>query len=164
MSIVYLILGIALLVGAIILCYKPLMPATLLAYGSMWLFDMGKHITTTRDELTFWGVATMIILVISSSRPQEVENPKGVGYITSGALVGCILGMLTTHAGIILGSAIGAMLGFGAYCRTPQGASIKLPSKEFLSQLAANGLPTIVTLSIIGTVVDSFLLKLVSTN
>ena len=164
MSTLYLILGIALLVGAIILSYRPLIPATLLAYGSMWILDMGKHINTTREGLTFWGVATMIILVINSSQPQATDDSKGSGYITSGAIMGCIIGMLTSHAGIIIGAASGAVLGFIAYCRTPQGTSIKLPSKAFLRELAAKGLPTIVTISIFGTVLDSFLLKLTTSQ
>lgn len=155
-----LILGIVLLVGALYLCYRPLIPAAIIGYGAMWVLSYGHHITLSKDSLMFWGAATMIILVINSSQAQETDNVKGAGYIASGALVGCIVGMLTTHAGIILGAAIGAILGFMAYSRTPQGLSNKLSVKEFIGQLAAKGLPTIVTLSIIGTAVDNLLTNL----
>lgn len=155
-----LILGIVLLAGALYLCYRPLIPAAIIGYGAMWVLSYGNHITLSKDVLMFWGAATMIILVINSSQAQDADNAKGAGYIASGALVGCIVGMLTTHAGIILGAAIGAILGFVAYCRTPQGLTNKFTVKEFIGQLAAKGLPTIVTLSIIGTVVDNLLINL----
>lgn len=155
-----LILGIVLLAGALYLCYRPLIPAAIIGYGAMWVLSYGNHITLSKDALMFWGAATMIILVINSSQAQDADNAKGAGYIASGALVGCIVGMLTTHAGIILGAAIGAILGFVVYCRTPQGLTNKFTVKELIGQLAAKGLPTIVTLSIIGTVVDNLLINL----
>lgn len=157
MSTLCLISGIALLVGAIIFCCRPVFPAALLSYAAMWTLSYGNHIPMLKDTLMFWGIATMIVLIISSSSPQTVRDNTGLGYITTGALTGCVLGMLTFKGGIIIGAAIGAMLGLTAFCRTPKGSHIKLPSKAFISQLAAKGLPTIVAMSILGTTLDSLL-------
>lgn len=157
MSSFCLISGIALLVGAIIFCYRPVIPAALLSYAAMWTLSYGNYIPMLKDTLMFWGIATMIVLIISSSSPQTVRDNIGVGYIATGTLTGCVLGMLTFKGGIIIGAAIGAALGLSAFCRTPKGSHIKLPSKAFISQLAAKGLPTIVAMSIFGTTLDSLL-------
>lgn len=164
MAMLCLITGLLLLAGALFLCYKPIIPATLIGYGAMWVLSYGNHVTFSKDTLMFWGAATMIVLVIYSSQAQDSSDAKGSGYIATGALVGSIIGMLSTHAGIIIGAALGAILGFVAYCRTPQGASIKLPSKEFISQLAAKGLPTVVTISILCTVLDNLLTNVTTIN
>lgn len=157
MSTLCLISGIVLLVGAIIFCYRPVIPAALLSYAAMWTLSYGNHIPMLKDTLMFWGVATMIVLIINSSATQSAHDNSGLGYITIGALTGCVLGMLTFKGGIIIGAAIGAMLGLTAFCRTPKGSHIKLPSKAFISQLAAKGLPIIVAMSIFGTTIDSLL-------
>lgn len=157
MVILYLISGILLMASALFFCYRPLIPASLLSYVAMWILGYSEYATFSKDTLIFWGMATIIVLIINSSQAHNTSNSNGTGYITSGSFVGCIVGMLTSHAGIILGAALGAIAGFVAYCHTPKGSAIKLPSKEFISQLAAKGLPTVVTMSTIGTTLDSLL-------
>lgn len=62
-----------------------------------------------------------------------------------------------TSATIIIGSAIGALLGALAFAKTNSGKSLNFPSRQFFNYLAAKGLPIIVTASIIGVTISELL-------
>lgn len=157
MATLCLILGIMLLIGAIVTAYRPWVPSVILSYVAMWVLNYGKHIYIGSNTLLFWGIATMMVLLIRMGQQHDKPDSNGMGYIATGALVGCVVGMLMSHAGIILGSALGAAMGLMAYCRTPNGHTLRFPSKEWIMQLAAKGLPIIVSMSIIGTTLNELL-------
>lgn len=152
-----LILGIILLIGAIVMAYRPWVPSVILSYVAMWVLNYGKHIYIGNNTLLFWGIATMLVLLIRMGQTQDKPDTKGIGYITTGTLVGCIVGMLMSDTGIILGSVIGAFMGLLAFCRTPNGKELHFPSKEWIMQLASKGLPIIVSMCIIGTILNDLL-------
>ena len=160
MSTLCLILGIASLLGAIIMAYRPIVPSVILSYVAMWVFNFGHHVMFDHSTMLFWGIATMLVLLIRMGQSHDKPDTKGLGYIATGALVGCVVGMLMSHAGIILGSALGSALGLMAFCRTPNGSDLRFPSKEWVMQLASKGLPIIVSMSIIGIVLNKLLFSL----
>ena len=121
MSMLFLILGIILMIGAIILAFRPIIPSVLPAYVAMWLLDTSNHISINKNTLLFWGLATSIVLFINMSKAQDKPDNKGLGYIVAGTIVGSFVGMATNASGIIPGAAIGAFLGAVAYSRTPNG-------------------------------------------
>lgn len=130
--------------------FVPRVPAVLTGYAAMWLCRLGGIGIFGDDTLIFWGAATLIALGITYMIPQKVAySHVGVGYISGGALVGAVVGMLTnTMAGVIVGSAAGVLLGGIAYTRTVRGREImQFPSRRFFNYLGAKGLPAVVALS-----------------
>lgn len=160
MATLCLILGIILLIGSIVMAYRPWIPSVILSFVAMWILNYSHYITLSNNTILFWGIATMLVLLIRMGQTQDKPNSKGIGYIATGALVGCVVGMLMSNSGIILGATLGAFMGLLAFCRTPNGKELHFPSKEWIMQLASKGLPIIVSMSIIGTILNDLLLLL----
>ena len=157
MSILCLIIGIVLMVGAVFFTFRPIIPSVLLSYAAMWVLSSNNHIFISSHNLLFWDIATMFVLLITMAQSPSNHNTHELGYIGVGTLSGSLVGMVVSHAGIIIGAAIGAFMGLLAFCRTPNGKNISFPSRVFISQLASKGLPTIVTMSIFATILEKLL-------
>lgn len=158
MSTLLIILGALLLSAAVALSFKPVGPASLAAYASLWMFQWGGILAFPSSTMLFWGVATLIVLGLDRLLPAEItRGVDGRGYICGGALAGMVVGMLMSSAGIILGAVIGAFLGAMAYSRTPVGKVLAFPSAGFLRFLCARGLPAVVTMSMVGLVLHDLL-------
>lgn len=154
----FIILGALLLSAAVVLLFKPLLPASLAAYASLWMFQWSGVLAFPSSMMLFWGVATLIVLGLDRLLPTEItRGVDGRGYICGGALVGMIVGMLMSSAGIILGAVLGAFFGAMAYSRTPVGKALSFPSAGFLRFLCARGLPAVVTMSMVGLVLHGLL-------
>ena len=145
------------MIGTLVLAFRPVVPSVLFCYAAMWILDAGNNIVVSSNSLLFWGIATLMVLLINMAQPSAYRSTSGLAYVVVGALVGAIVGLLISHAGIIIGAAVGASMGLVAYCRTPQGRVIPFPSREFVGILAAIGLPLIVTMSIFATVLEKLL-------
>lgn len=154
MATFFLILGSLLLIAAIVLAFRPLLPASLAAYCAIWMFQLSGYIQLPSATIIFWSVATLIVLGLYRLLPASVtRSSAGRGYISTGTLAGMVVGMLMSAAGIILGAAIGAFLGAFAYSRTPQGQPVAFPSSPFMQLLAARGLPAVVAFSMVGLII-----------
>lgn len=106
-------------------------------------------------SLVFWGVATVIALAISYMLPVSVATSRrGVGYIVGAIVAGAFVGLIVSHAWMIIGAVVGAILGAIAYSRTPQGRSMGFPSSRFFNYLCAKGLPAVVSVCIVATAVE----------
>jgi len=129
---------------AIITSFMDRLPSPAMAFVGMlsaWAFGWGMFLGGT---LWFWGVAMAIasgIKLLSELPPIHALR----SYVTGGTLVGSVLGALSgTMAALIIAGVAGAVLGFMAFRRTPQGrmnASMALT----LSIFADVALPAAVT-------------------
>lgn len=158
MTTLFIILGALLLSAAIVLSFKPFLPASLAAYASLWMFQWSGILAFPSSTMLFWGVATLIVLGLDRLLPAAITRGiDGRGYICGGALAGMVVGMLMSSARIILGAVIGAFLGAMAYSRTPVGKTLSFPSSGFLRFLCARGLPAVVAVSMVGLVLHDLL-------
>ncbi len=154
------ILGIIFLLAAIFAMFRPVLPPTIVSYVGLWLIKWSGAVPVGNGDLLFWGIATIIILVIFHIHPAELDDKgNGKAYMNCGAIVGMVVGMLLSHPGIICGAAIGTILGAIAYSRTPVGRKVKFASSKFVQNLCANGLPAIITACIIGIVLNELILR-----
>lgn len=152
MSGLFITLSIILIIGAIIVAFRPIIPSALLSYAAMWLLDTTDIISISSHSLLFWGAATIIILIINMSQPQKTKN-NGLFYIVIGSLTGGCIGMVLSQSIIVIGAALGATFGLISYYQTPKGRTTKLSPSIFIMQLASMGLPTIVSMSIIAFII-----------
>lgn len=146
-----MVVSMILLIAGIVLTFFSNSFAALTAYAGMLGIGLtAVHVTAT--PLIFWGVATVIVLVIQYLLPRNISTSRrGVGYIAGAALAGTFVGMAISHEWMIVGAVAGAILGGIAYSRTPAGNVMEFPSSKFLNYLCAKGLPAVVTMCIIGT-------------
>lgn len=158
MTLLIITLSITLIIGAIIVAFRPIIPSALLSYAAMWLLDTTNIISISNHNLLFWGIATIIILIINMSQTQKIKY-NGLFFIVIGTLMGSCIGMVLSPSAIIIGAALGAIFGLISYYQTPNGRTTKLSPSIFIMQLASMGLPTIVSMSII-----AFILFQVSLN
>lgn len=158
MASLFIILGAMLTLTAILLTFRPVFPASLVAYGSLWMFQLSGHLQFPTNTIIFWSIATLIVLGLDRLLPAALTRAsQGQGYIATGTLAAMAVGMLLSGAGIILGAAIGAFLGALAYSRTPAGQALAFPSSAFTRFLCAKGLPAIVAFSMVGLVLRDLL-------
>ncbi|NBH91588.1 hypothetical protein [Duncaniella muris] len=106
----------------------------------------------TVSTLIFWGIATVIVVVLSFMLPKSISGSRrGLGYIAGAALAGAMTGLVISHAWMIIGGVAGAILGGIAYSKTPAGKALGFPSSKFLNYLCAKGLPAVIAVCMAGT-------------
>ncbi|MDE6175135.1 MAG: hypothetical protein K2F88_06190 [Duncaniella sp.] len=104
------------------------------------------------NTLIFWGIATVIVVALSFMLPKSVSGSRrGLGYIAGAALAGAMVGLVISHAWMIIGGVAGALLGGIAYSKTPAGKALGFPSSKFLNYLCAKGLPAVIAVCMAGT-------------
>ena len=58
----------------------------------------------TVSTLIFWGIATVIVVVLSFMLPKSISGSRrGLGYIAGAALAGAMTGLVISHAWMIIG-------------------------------------------------------------
>lgn len=148
----YFILGIIALVAAVVLLFKPIVPSPFVAYGGLWLLNLSHRVWIDPNQLIFWGIAVVLLMLINFARPDVKHSTTAAAYPSAGAIVGALLGIVAfpDNAGLIIGSALGAILGAFAFSRTPRGRmAVKFPSSKFFAYLCSVGLPAVVTSCIV---------------
>lgn len=135
----------------IVLTFIPWRWTVLAAYATLWLCYLGEPGAAYPALLIFWGVAALIVTGLNILLPRQVVSSRvGVGYFAGGALTGLVLGLLIAAQWMVIGSAVGAILGAMAYSRTPAGSELGFPSRRFFNYLCAKALPIVVSLSMAG--------------
>lgn len=131
--------------------------------GAVWSFFgvnalMRSHYAVISERLMiFWAIAVIMVLLIGfSSRRQAAVPDLWKNYIVGGALAGMVVGMIYGQAGMITGSAAGAIFG-GVACGRIKGGQINMLALR--RAVVAVGLPSVVTMSILGTGVLGILQK-----
>lgn len=158
MSVTLVILSIVFLAVSLGLCFVPKYPAVLFAYVGMLLGHFSGYMPVMWSTLLFWGIATLIVVMLTVMLPREVVKMRnGLGYISGGSLVGMMLGLLLGESAMIVGAAVGSFLGCLAYSRTPAGRGLKFPSNQFTQYMGAKGLPVIITMCIVGIEISAII-------
>jgi uncharacterized protein YqgC (DUF456 family) len=149
-----LVVGSMLLAISTAAIFVPRTQGALIAFAAMIVCNCSHAVTFATETFLFWGVATAISVALDFMLPPTVSKSRaGVPFISGGALVGMVVGMLTNSmAGIIVCSAIGSFLGAMAYANSQAGYAMQFPSSKFFNYLAAKGLPSIVAMSMVGAV------------
>lgn len=146
LTIILAIVAIIAALGAVMAQFVCRRWAPALAFGGMVVASIPGVSTIGWATLAFWGIAAAIAIGITILLPKAVADSRmGVAYIVGGVVCGAIVGAILGHAAMILGSVIGAFCGAVAFSRTPNGAAIRFPSKQFVNYVCAKGLPAIVT-------------------
>lgn len=160
MTTLFLILSILLAGVALFLTLRPFVPSTFIAYLSLWMVKWSGVVAVPEVMLIFWGIATLLTLVINNSLPRQASKSiAGAAYISGSSLAGMLVGLISSYQLMIIGAAVGALFGAMAYSRTPQGSTIKKPASRFIQYVASKGLPTIITISLIGIVIQLLILS-----
>lgn len=147
-----MVMSVIFIAVAVALAYLSRWQAAPVAYIALCTGCLSGYASEDTAQLIFWAAATVIVLGISYLLPAQVRNSRvGVGYMSTGALAGCFVGMLLNSlAGVVTATAAGVALGLVAYSRLADGERLDFPSRKFLNYLCAKGLPLVVTFSMIG--------------
>lgn len=155
---ILIILGTVCLLAGYIFSIKPIIPGVLVSYLGLWMFKWSHFFYIPQSTLTFWGIATLIILGIDFlSQKDKSASLTGPVYIGIGSLAGMVLGMLFDYSMIIVGSFIGSVLGEFAFSKTPMGKNLTFPSSVFIHYFCAKGLRIIIATSILGVILEMFI-------
>lgn len=155
---ILLILGAILLLAAMVLVIKPWTIAAIPAYAGLWLLHLSKYTMFPKWTFIFYGVATLMVVGLKYMSPKGEPDGRTTGnlYIGLGAMMGCLLGMLIDARFMLLGTALGAVMGQLAFSRTPHGRWLMLSKSNFIQYLCARGLPAIVAVAMIGVGIEGF--------
>ncbi len=158
---ILLTLGIAMLVAAAVLLFRPSkVVAALPAFIGMLLLHLSYFIAVKTGTFLFWGTATALVAGLAYMSPQgEPDGQKASNlYIGTSAIAGCLLGMIVGARIMVLGVVLGAFVGQLAYSRTPAGRWMRQPATTFLQYFAAKCLPAIVAVAQMGIAIEGFLM------
>ena len=154
MEILLLILGTILIALSVFLCLKPYIPSVITAYGAVWLMQFSGRLDFPNVMLSYWGVLTMIVIIIASMQPEALtKSTRGTTHITVGAIAGMFAGSTIGYSPMIIGTAVGALMGLIAYSRTKKGDALR-PMTPFLKYFMAKGLPTIISIAMLGIILE----------
>lgn len=160
MTTLYLILSILLLGVALFLTLRPIIPSVFIAYLSLWMVKWSDIVEVPEVMLIFWGIATLLVLIIEFSRPQQaIKSTSGAAYILGGTSAGMMVGLISSYQLMIIGAVVGALFGAMAYSKTPKGSAIKKPASRFIQYVGAEGLPIVITICMVGLVIQLLILS-----
>ena len=153
-----LILGALCMTAALAMVIKPWVVAAIPAYAGMWLLHLSTYTTFPMWTFIFYGVATAMVVGLKFISPKGEPDGRNTGnlYLGLGAMMGCLLGMLIDARFMLLGTALGAVMGQLAFSRTPHGKWLMLSKSNFIHYLCARGLPAIVAVAMIGVGIEGF--------
>ncbi len=138
-----------LLCGAsLVLAFFRRVPAAVVSFLAMIIAGMSRLVVFSSSQYWFWGIAVAIACCIQYLSDAAKSGSTSRNYIVGGALAGSVIGLaLGTQASVIVAAAIGGLLGFEAFRRTPSGKA--MPRASRLNELASICLPAVVNFSIL---------------
>lgn len=150
-----IIITIAILTAAAILAFFNTTYAPVVAFLGLCVTGMLPESAISMSAYIFWGIAMLISVSLGFILPPTVARSRlGLAYICGASLAGMLVGLaVSSHAAMVAGAFIGAVLGGVAYAKTPAGKVLEFPTSRFLNYLCAKGLPVVVTMSIVGTAI-----------
>lgn len=155
-DILLIILGATFMLSGFALCIRPIIPGVLISYIGMFMLHYVTAIPST--SLTFWGIATLLILGIDFLSPKTKNGFEiGAVYLGIGTLAGMLIGLAIDSTLTVAGAFVGAVIGELAFARTPHGKHLLFHSSTIIHYFCARGLRIIVTVSMIGVVINEFL-------
>lgn len=162
MDILLLIIGIILLAASLVFLIYQKLPACVFAYLALCALHFSTAICLPVSTFVFWGVATVIMLIIGRLSPKGEPDGSIMGnvYVTAGAIAGLMTGMSVDASIMILCTIVGAFFGQLAYSRTHKGCWLRFPSSSFISYFCAKGFKAIVTVAMVGISIEGFVRNL----
>lgn len=167
MSIVFLVISIVLWVCAIgSLPVRPLYGPGLSFLGLLALSFCQTEgiawIPLSNNMLISWLCITVVAMLATVLQPSIVRSQtRGMAYIIGGGIVGMAIGLLGftvtsfisgLYGIMIIATIAGIFFGFLLYSNTPDGRAVGIGSGNFFRYLLAKGVPTAVTLMMLGLV------------
>lgn len=126
-------------VSAIVMAFFRRLPSALVAYFGFVSAGMLGTMHITANMYVLWGIIALVDTInIYSTR---LDPPQGMRlYTVTGCLVGSLLGVLGGNlAAVFCAGALGAILGFIAFCRTPRGRLPEISMAKRLTLLMESG-------------------------
>lgn len=150
---ILIILGALCMLVGFALSIRPIIPGVLISYIGMWILNFAIYIP--KSILTFWGIAVLIILGIDFLSPKDnTKSSVGSIYLGIAALAGMFIGLAISPSLTIVGAFVGTIMGELAFARTPQGKQLLFPTSTLIHYFCAKGLRIIVTVSMIGIIIN----------
>ncbi len=156
-----LIITIIIIATAAILSFFNTTYASVVAFIGLCATGLIPGCELSWPTYIFWGIAVLIVVSLGFILPRQIVSSRlGMPYICGASLAGMLVGMaLSSHAAMVAGAFVGAVLGGVAYAKTPAGNVLEFPTSKFLNYLCAKGLPVVVTMSIIGTAASMIIIS-----
>lgn len=149
-----IIICVMLLVAAVALTYYSSTYGTAVAFLALCTAGLIPGVTLGATTYLFWGIAMLIVISLNFILPRAVATSRlGIPYIFTAALAGMLVGLAISHAAMITGAFVAAIIGGVTYARTPQGRVLDFPTHRFWNYLCAKGLPAVISFCIIGTAI-----------
>lgn len=141
------------------------MLAPVASYLALFLISLAKQdgvqiLPINYVILIGWLVMTLIVMSATMLQAPALQaQTRGTAYITVGAVVGMVVGLLgysfsTTesllYSIMILSTVAGTFLGFLLFTNTPQGVDVNISSGRFFKYLLAKGFPVAITVMMMG--------------
>lgn len=148
LTIICIIFSAAAITAAAVMAYSSRKYAPAVAWVSLAILMVAGDNAPGWSTMAFWGTAASIAVAITLLLPEAVASSRnGIPYMTTGAYAGAFAGMLLpySNAGLILGALAGTAFGLIVHSRTPEGAILGFPSRNFFNYACAKGLPTVIT-------------------
>lgn len=166
MAIALIILSVLLWIGSLwLLTSSRQMLAPAASFAALYLISLAKidhEVVLPVNSVILIGWLAMTLVVMCATMlqaPALQAQTRGTGYITAGAVVGMVVGLLgytvTTSVSMmysimVLATAVGTFLGFLLFTRTPKGEDVNLASGRFFKYLLAKGFPAAITVMMMG--------------
>ncbi|MBD5224569.1 MAG: hypothetical protein HDS68_01205 [Bacteroidales bacterium] len=150
MSTLLLIAGALMLSAGVVEAFRHPSSGAMFSFaGLVAMWDSGHLPGITGQAILFWAIAVMILFGIRLAGGDTAASYPASAryYIAGGAMAGMLAGLTLGQSGMIVGSALGAVVAAVAWSRTPAGRS----SMTGLWRLtAAAGFPSVITMTLVG--------------
>lgn len=141
MSLFFLILGALALSAALVWLFTNPSQCPITAYLGAWAMMKSGYAPISSNELFFWAIAVIILLVIQGIRSIRVITPLAFrAYLGGGALACTFVGTLIGHAGMTIGAVCGVFIAAVAYMRLR-----RLGGRRYWLNVLAVGFPDVVS-------------------
>lgn len=144
--------------------YRLLAPG--LSYIALLLISFAKSaegyplLPVNNTILTGWLCMTVIVMVSTLLQPEnERRSTSGIGYMTIGALVGMVVGLLgftvsesvgMRYSIMVVAAMAGTFFGYLMFGNTPEGRAEAPGRRNFVGPLLAKGFPIALTVMQLG--------------
>lgn len=134
-------------------------PAGVLTFCALVLSVAAGAVRMPVLNVALWGVTAAVLVALYYMLPRNIARSRvGVPFIAEGAIAGALVGLLlNSMTGVIICSAVGALLGAVVYARTPRGQALGFPSRKFFNYFAAKAFGAVTVCSLATLLINNLL-------